>query len=541
MEIIIEKQGCDLSLLNGTSAQTPNNSIRIPELSPEEIRILDGLQNPDDGWNTEFHWGEEFQRHVLSSILHDEVVMDQAVAVVKSGYFTNEVHQLVHKIATEYWSRYESLADQWWIAQEIDEQISLKPEKVRNHFHVEFNAVHHYYKPGVESRKAILAKLIDFAKVQATKEAFTTHLAAMKEGKFAFSDTIKKLESVQQLGSGTDTECFDLVEYRDFAESIKRAYLVDEWLLAGSLTVFAGQQKLGKSTLMFALVGALLGGDRWLDKFDVTQSPVLYLDFENPADYVWENLVEYLPIDRLDKIGHLFKTPKAMPSALTAEWLKKITEKHQLADQKGLLIVDSGRAAFNGLFADVPNWENSQGPVRSALEPLQKFARESGWAVVVIHHDNKSGGFSGSSDWEAVPDYIWRLERSKDGRKLKMRGRLKVVPAAQVVKKNGDRIEFVGSVAEVASEEAEIQQAVGDDTVLSLLSIIKRTDVTVENGMTVKQLAELSKMPDSSVRRHLNRLLELDPESGRRVSVKQLESTTGRPPKVYFREPMLAV
>ena len=59
--------------------------------------------------------------------------------------------------------------------------------------------------------------------------------------------------------------------------------------------------------------------------------------------------------------------------------------------------------------------------------------------------------------------------------------------------------------------------------------------------MTVKQLAELSGKPDSSVRRHLGRLLEVDPESGRRVSIKQLEATTGRPPKVYYREPMLAV
>ena len=230
-----------------------------------------------------------------------------------------------------------------------------------------------------------------------------------------------------------------------------------------------------------------------------------------------------------------------MPSALTPEWLKKITEKYRLAEQTGLLIVDSGRAAFNGLFSDVPNWENSQGPVRSALEPLQKFARESGWAVVVIHHDNKSGGFSGSSDWEAVPDYIWRLERSKEGRKLKMRGRLKVVPATQVVKKTGDRIEFAGTATEVASEEAEIQQAFGDDAILRLLPVAKRSDVTIDNGMTVKQLAELSGKPDSSIRRHLNRLREVDPETGRRVSVKTLESTAGRPPKVYFREPMLAV
>lgn len=541
MENVIETWGSEAISLNGRSDQAFRNSREFPELTPEEIRELDGLQNPDDAWNTEFKWGEDFQRHILSAMIHDNVLMDQTVPIVKSGYFTNEVHQLVYMIASEHWNQYNVLPDNWWISQEIAERISGKTEKQRNHFHVEFNSVYHYYKPGVESREAILAKLSDFAKVQATKIAFTKHLEAMKEGKFAFADTIKKLEEVQQLGSATEAECYDLIEFRDFANSIKRTYLVDEWLLAGSLTLFAGQQKLGKSTLMFSLIGALLGGERWLNKFDVIQAPVLYLDFENPADYVWENLIEYLPTDRLDEISQFFIAPKEMPSSLRPEWLNKITEKHCLADQTGLLIVDSGRAAFNGLFSDVPNWENSQGPVRSALEPLQRFARETGWAVVVIHHDNKSGGFSGSSDWEAVPDYIWRLEKSTDGRKLKMRGRLKIVPSPQVIKKTGDRIEFAGSPTEVAAEENEIRQILGEDSILKILPVTKRTEVNDKNGLTVKQLAELSGMPDSSVRRHLKQLLGVDPESGRRVCMKKLESINGRPPIVYFREPMLAV
>lgn len=541
MENEIETWESESLSLNGRSDQAFRNSREFPEPTPEEIRELDGLQNPDDAWNTEFKWGEDFQRHILSAMLHDNVLIDQTVPIVKSGYFTNEVHQLVYMIASEHWNQYNALPDNWWISQEIAERISGKTEKQRNHFHVEFNAVYHYYKPGVESREAILAKLNDFAKVQATKIVLTKHLEAMKEGKFAFADTIKRLEEVQQLGSATEAECYDLIEFRDFANSIKRTYLVDEWLLAGSLTLFAGQQKLGKSTLMFSLIGALLGGEGWLNKFDVIQAPVLYLDFENPADYVWENLVEYIPTDRLDEISSLFIAPKEMPSSLRPEWLKKITEKYRLADQTGLLIVDSGRAAFNGLFSDVPNWENSQGPVRSALEPLQRFARETGWAVVVIHHDNKSGGFSGSSDWEAVPDYIWRLEKSTDGRKLKMRGRLKIVPSPQVIKKTGDRIEFAGTAAQVAAEENEIRQILGEDSILELLPVIKRTDVNDKNGVTVKQLAELSGTPDSSVRRHLKQLLGVDPESGRRVCMKKLESINGRPPTVYFREPMLAV
>lgn len=526
----------------GRSDGVPRNLNAAKDLSPEEAQQLAALVNPDQGMqHTQFKWSEDFQRHVLSALLHDDYLMSSVADHIEWGHWTNEVHQLVYMVTKSHWKEYSVLPEAFWLTQEVEDRISGKSEKQRNHYHTELNAVYHYYKPGVESRQAILDQLLHFAQVQQSRAAMIECLEQMKEGKFCMAGLIKKLEVSLAIGSQSSTDCYDLLEFRDYAESIKRTYLVDEWLLAGSLTLFAGQQKLGKSTLMFSLVGALLSGDRWLGKFNVKQSPVLYLDFENPPDYIMENLVEYLPADRLGEISHLFKAPKALPSALTSDWLKKLVQKQCRADETGLLIVDSGRAAFNGLFADVPNWENSQGPVRSALEPLQKFAREFGWAVVVIHHDNKSGGFSGSSDWEAVPDYIWRLEKSKDGRKLSMRGRLKIVPKAQAVQKTGDRIAFAGSVAEIAAEEAEIQQAMTDDEILKLLPITTRSKVTAANGMTVRQLAELSGMPDSSIRRHLTRLLQSDPESGRRVSIKQLESTTGRPPKVYFREPMLAV
>lgn len=520
----------------------PIRSTEFFELTSDQRSELESLEDPDTGIeHTTFSWSEDFQRHVLSALLHDDFLMSSVSGHIEWGHWTNEVHQLIYMVSQSHWKKYGRLPEDYWLSQQVEDHLGNRSEKQRNHFHTELNAVYHYYQPGVESRQAILDQLLHFARIQHSRAALIGCLEGMKDGKFEFSDTIKKLEAALTLGAATDTDCYDLLGFKEYAKSIERKYLVEEWLLAGSLTLFAGQQKLGKSTLMFSLLGSLLSGDRWLDKFDVTQSPVLYLDFENPADYVWENLIEYLPTERLNEVAHLFRAPKALPSALTADWLKRITEKHRLADQTGLLIVDSGRAAFNQMFGDVPNWENSQGPVRSALEPLQKFARQSGWAVVVVHHDNRSGGFSGSTDWEAVPDYIWRLERTKDGRKFAMRGRLKTVPNAQVIQKTGDRIAFAGSVSEIAAEEAEICQALTDDQILKLLPIVKRADVTASNGMTVKQLADLSGMPDSSVRRHLNRLLEVDPETGRRVSIKQLESTTGRPPKVYFREPMLAV
>src|SRR5690606_29979372 len=144
------------------------------------------------------------------------------------------------------------------------------------------------YKPGVNARDAVLDSIHEFSEVQLAKEAFSRYLESVRNDKQSIDDVIEHLKGIQQQIQSKQTPCYDLLQYRDHALSVKRQYIVEDWLLAGSLHLFAGQQKLGKSSLVFALIGALLTGDKWLDKYQVTQSRVVLLDFENPADYVWE-------------------------------------------------------------------------------------------------------------------------------------------------------------------------------------------------------------------------------------------------------------
>lgn len=523
------------------------SAIAIANMTPEDLAELDKLQNPDsiNVFESKFTYTEEFQQHILNTLIRHQGILDKS-PFLKSGYFTDETHQTIFTVVKQYHLKYADLPDVYYIKEFLDKSINHLSEDRQKRYFDQLKEVWDLKVKDETQQQAMLDCVVDFYKMQASKAAITKYLESIHNGKEvteAQEALRTELAEIASVGVANDCEFFDLDQYFDYADSIVREYLVDDWLLAGSLTLFAGKQKLGKSTLMFSLIAALLTGEKWLGEIPVTKSPVFYLDFENPADYVMENLTEYLTEgDQIDPKS--FFTPKDVPSFLSESWLCEASEKLKLADMKGVMIVDSGRAAFNNQFSDVDSWENKAGTVRLALEPLQRFARETGWSVIVVHHDNKQGGFSGSSDWEAVPDYIWRLEETKEGNKLSIRGRLKYIPNPRIIRLVDNRIEFAGTVGQVKQEDRDLTQLSREESILSLLPKVTRAEITHEIGKTRSQLAEQAGLSDSMCYRVLRSLMAVDPESGRRVSEKSVEDPSkgaGRRQNVYFREPFLAV
>ena len=65
-------------------------------------------------------------------------------------------------------------------------------------------------------------------------------------------------------------------------------------------------------------------------------------------------------------------------------------------------MIDSAAAAY------MAN-ENARSAVRSFIKSLDAWARHNNCAVLLIAHDNKLGGASGSTDWLNGARYGWHL------------------------------------------------------------------------------------------------------------------------------------
>jgi hypothetical protein len=160
-----------------------------------------------------------------------------------------------------------------------------------------------------------------------------------------------------------------------------------EWLwnrlvAPGSTTLLAGQPKVGKSTLLYGLLGAMSNGVEFLDR--PTRASTALILSEEPREAIQAKIVRFG--------GEHHGVPRTDLRAFT--WPEQIEQATQYAlDRKVALIVVDTFAELAGLRGED---ENDAGAVLGALDPL-KAAAEQGLAVLIVHHQRKSGGRYGSA------------------------------------------------------------------------------------------------------------------------------------------------
>jgi RecA-family ATPase len=155
-------------------------------------------------------------------------------------------------------------------------------------------------------------------------------------------------------------------------------WLWEPFIAEGTLNILAAYMKTGKTTLATALALAVAQGKPFLG-FPVQQGGVLYLALEeNPRD-VGRRFVAFgrQPGDPI------WIQPTSLPSF--PRTLREIRAFIKALDIK-LVIVDT-----LSRFWRVRD-ENSNAEIVRHLSPILDLAHESGVAILLIHHQRKSGG-----------------------------------------------------------------------------------------------------------------------------------------------------
>lgn len=258
------------------------------------------------------------------------------------------------------------------------------------------------------------------------------------------------------------------------------------YLAPGVITVLAGRPKVGKSTLLFALIAAINGGSSFCGRSTRRVSIVLLseeraatvLDKARPTS--WTNLVSVL----------LHQT------AYGTSWAEIVRQAAEHVGAGGLLIVDT-LADFAGLPADS---ENNAGAIQEAIRPLQEAAANHR-AVLLVTHQRKAAGehgeaVRGSNALTAAADIVVELERAPSslgpqGRVLKAMSRFGNTPGDLVVSLSEDGYEARGELAG-ATAAAELDRAANR--------------LGEMDQPTAEELAEDIGISKGSVQRHLNAL-----------------------------------
>jgi hypothetical protein len=176
----------------------------------------------------------------------------------------------------------------------------------------------------------------------------------------------------------------------------KVEYIIYPYIPKGGIITFYAIGGVGKSHFTYRLGTAVSKGIPFFG-LPVMQMPVYIPDFENPLSEI---------VDRVKNIGgsehlmiwHLGHDP--MPVRIDApEW-----EVYK-SFPPGLFIIDSLRSSHT--------LEENSSRDASFVMGRYKELRARGNTIILIHHENKLGGYRGSTAWFDLSDHILKFSRVK--------------------------------------------------------------------------------------------------------------------------------
>jgi hypothetical protein len=181
------------------------------------------------------------------------------------------------------------------------------------------------------------------------------------------------------------------------------AWVWDGYIERRTLTVLHGDGGTGKSILAGHLARAIIAGGRCLSR-DTATANVLIVDAENPLDEIHRRLhlldMATVPTDRIAYARASEAILRPGPDYIDVDALIAMIEHHHT----GVAILDSQRGLWAGD-------EREAVEIRVLYRRLQSIAEQHDCAVIVIHHDRRTGSFSGSSDVHNAADTRLHLTR----------------------------------------------------------------------------------------------------------------------------------
>lgn len=243
-------------------------------------------------------------------------------------------------------------------------------------------------------------------------------------------------------------------------------WLIDGLVPTGGVVLLVGRPKSGKSTFARALAVAVAQGRPFLER-QVRHGPVLLLSLEDRPRDVGRHL-RFLGLTPQDPL--LVATAVDRPERLR-EWVAAHRPTLVVVDTVGRLV----RLKDAGAYAEVVG----------ALEGVLRLARESGAALVLLHHAPKgSDGRDpvdaplGSTAFAGTADVILHLKRAQDGART----------LASVQRVGEDLEESVLTLGQdgwpaLTGTKREAQEAQTADAILDLLRLR-------EEGCTTREILE---------------------------------------------------
>lgn len=215
------------------------------------------------------------------------------------------------------------------------------------------------------------------------------------------------LDRVSVPGALGDVDLVNMADWLDDPDALAPPEPVARGMVyRRHLTLFYADPKAGKTTVAVALGSAVSAGDRWMGE-PTLPGPVLYIAAEGDRRQLLRRFHEFGA--RPEDVDVVVPGPDP------------VAELRTLVDAREyrLVVIDTLGKWMAPL--DVDRWKQSD--VDTVLTPLERIVRDSGAALLAIHHANAEGKPIDSTGFAAWADALRRVEDGDGPRERRVTGR----------------------------------------------------------------------------------------------------------------------
>ncbi len=210
-------------------------------------------------------------------------------------------------------------------------------------------------------------------------------LAIWTDQEYENAEILKTIESAfkdEYAEKKPYTNTFNIMSIKQVYESNEELdWLVNGFLTAGGISVFAGPPKAGKSTLVRQLCKAVCRGQPFLTR-DCKRGKVLYLALEEQASLLRE---QYQKLDLTEHDEFYLHIGPITGQSTHADFEAVILDL-----KPSLVVIDTMM-----LFTKVE--DKNYAANNDAIEKLRNIARTTGTHILMIHHSNKNPEAEGAN------------------------------------------------------------------------------------------------------------------------------------------------
>ncbi len=218
----------------------------------------------------------------------------------------------------------------------------------------------------------------------------------LKEIRKELDGLIQKKTFGEQLTNIGAQRKFAEIEHQYFNDW-REEFVINGVIPKNGLTVLAGQSGGGKSWIAYEMMISILLKEKFLDKFEVENSNVLYFDLENDASTSRKRLLKLTSKIATKELKYLIDHGRLINVLYTEnfgrenfeEKIKSIKEniEKNATERKNLVVfIDVFKRLF--LFD-----ENDASSTNAILTPLKQMCQKYNISIVLVHHTKKTNDY----------------------------------------------------------------------------------------------------------------------------------------------------